>query len=185
MRAESSGLDFLSPSQTLSTWGYIPELPSHLPHSFFLGTQLGRIKMHYCFCPMVCVPRASPVHQHPGGPPVLKSSCLASTTSSGTQRGTAGARLGSEKYLEMKSIFILLFLLPHATIASFIWICIRANRIHSNFNLFFLFCPSITRTFASGKTEKVIFQALKELGLPSGKVFIHLITYFYLFIFIF
>ncbi|XP_057636461.1 1-phosphatidylinositol 4,5-bisphosphate phosphodiesterase beta-4 isoform X2 [Chionomys nivalis] len=28
---------------------------------------------------------------------------------------------------------------------------------------------SITRTFASGKTEKVIFQALKELGLPSGK----------------
>ncbi|KAI4537917.1 hypothetical protein MG293_011320 [Ovis ammon polii] len=27
----------------------------------------------------------------------------------------------------------------------------------------------ITRTFASGKTEKVIFQALKELGLPSGK----------------
>lgn len=29
---------------------------------------------------------------------------------------------------------------------------------------------SITRTFASGKTEKVIFQALKDLGLPSGKV---------------
>ncbi|MBN3271977.1 PLCB4 phosphodiesterase, partial [Polyodon spathula] len=28
---------------------------------------------------------------------------------------------------------------------------------------------SITRTFASGKTEKGIFQALKELGLPSGK----------------
>nr|DBA27114.1 TPA: hypothetical protein GDO54_011290 [Pyxicephalus adspersus] len=28
---------------------------------------------------------------------------------------------------------------------------------------------SITRTFASGRTEKVIFQALKELGLPSGK----------------
>ncbi|XP_046711831.1 1-phosphatidylinositol 4,5-bisphosphate phosphodiesterase beta-4 isoform X2 [Silurus meridionalis] len=28
---------------------------------------------------------------------------------------------------------------------------------------------SITRTFASGKTEKVIFQALKDLGLPSGK----------------
>ncbi|KAM6954131.1 1-phosphatidylinositol 4,5-bisphosphate phosphodiesterase beta-4 isoform 1-T1 [Aplochiton taeniatus] len=27
----------------------------------------------------------------------------------------------------------------------------------------------ITRTFASGKTEKGIFQALKELGLPSGK----------------
>lgn len=35
-----------------------------------------------------------------------------------------------------------------------------------------LFFPlySITRTFASGKTEKVIFQALKDLGLPSGKV---------------
>ncbi|XP_066524106.1 1-phosphatidylinositol 4,5-bisphosphate phosphodiesterase beta-4 isoform X2 [Hoplias malabaricus] len=28
---------------------------------------------------------------------------------------------------------------------------------------------SITRTFASGKTEKVIFQALKDLGLPNGK----------------
>ncbi|XP_018422095.1 PREDICTED: 1-phosphatidylinositol 4,5-bisphosphate phosphodiesterase beta-4 isoform X3 [Nanorana parkeri] len=28
---------------------------------------------------------------------------------------------------------------------------------------------SITRTFASGRTEKVIFQVLKELGLPSGK----------------
>uniref|UniRef100_UPI00358EA491 1-phosphatidylinositol 4,5-bisphosphate phosphodiesterase beta-4-like isoform X2 n=1 Tax=Myxine glutinosa TaxID=7769 RepID=UPI00358EA491 len=28
---------------------------------------------------------------------------------------------------------------------------------------------SITRTFASGKTEKVIFQALKDLNLPSGK----------------
>uniref|UniRef100_A0A673GH48 Phosphoinositide phospholipase C n=1 Tax=Sinocyclocheilus rhinocerous TaxID=307959 RepID=A0A673GH48_9TELE len=28
---------------------------------------------------------------------------------------------------------------------------------------------SITRTFASGKTEKGIFQALKNLGLPSGK----------------
>ncbi|XP_053315485.1 1-phosphatidylinositol 4,5-bisphosphate phosphodiesterase beta-4 [Spea bombifrons] len=28
---------------------------------------------------------------------------------------------------------------------------------------------SITRTFASGKTEKVIFQAIKELGFPCGK----------------
>ncbi|XP_052002111.1 1-phosphatidylinositol 4,5-bisphosphate phosphodiesterase beta-4 [Xyrauchen texanus] len=28
---------------------------------------------------------------------------------------------------------------------------------------------SITRTFASGKTEKGIFHALKDLGLPSGK----------------
>lgn len=35
------------------------------------------------------------------------------------------------------------------------------------------FC-SITRTFASGKTEKGIFQALKDLGLPSGKVRLHL-----------
>ncbi|CAF1196480.1 unnamed protein product, partial [Didymodactylos carnosus] len=29
---------------------------------------------------------------------------------------------------------------------------------------------SITRTFASGKTERMIFQILKELGLPSGKM---------------
>uniref|UniRef100_A0A671MCD6 Phosphoinositide phospholipase C n=1 Tax=Sinocyclocheilus anshuiensis TaxID=1608454 RepID=A0A671MCD6_9TELE len=29
----------------------------------------------------------------------------------------------------------------------------------------------ITRTFASGKTEKGIFQALKDLGLPSGKFY--------------
>lgn len=34
----------------------------------------------------------------------------------------------------------------------------------------FLPLYSITRTFASGKTEKVIFQVLKDLGLPSGKV---------------
>lgn len=40
----------------------------------------------------------------------------------------------------------------------------------SNPFFFSLSCSSITRTFASGKTEKVIFQALKELGLPSGKV---------------
>ncbi len=33
-----------------------------------------------------------------------------------------------------------------------------------------LISSSITRTFGSGKTEKGIFQALKELGLPSGKV---------------
>jgi len=36
---------------------------------------------------------------------------------------------------------------------------------------------SITRTFASGKTEKGIFQALKDLGLPSGKVMFNS-TYF-------
>ncbi|XP_035672368.1 1-phosphatidylinositol 4,5-bisphosphate phosphodiesterase beta-4-like isoform X1 [Branchiostoma floridae] len=28
---------------------------------------------------------------------------------------------------------------------------------------------SITRTFASGKTEKMVFQSLKDLGLPNGK----------------
>ncbi len=29
---------------------------------------------------------------------------------------------------------------------------------------------SVTRTFASGKTEKIIFQCLKDLGFPHGKV---------------
>lgn len=29
---------------------------------------------------------------------------------------------------------------------------------------------SITRTFASGKTEKMIMQCLMDLGLPGGKV---------------
>jgi len=29
---------------------------------------------------------------------------------------------------------------------------------------------SITRTFASGKTEKIIMQCLKDLGFASGKV---------------
>lgn len=29
---------------------------------------------------------------------------------------------------------------------------------------------SITRTFASGRTEKMVMQCLKELGLPGGKV---------------
>jgi phosphatidylinositol phospholipase C beta len=33
---------------------------------------------------------------------------------------------------------------------------------------------SVTRTFASGKNEKFIFQCLKDLGLPSGKVRKHL-----------
>lgn len=28
----------------------------------------------------------------------------------------------------------------------------------------------IIKTFASGKTEKLVFQGLSELGLPSGKV---------------
>ena len=29
---------------------------------------------------------------------------------------------------------------------------------------------SVTRTFASGKNEKFIFQCLKDLGFPWGKV---------------
>uniref|UniRef100_A0A2K5S0T1 1-phosphatidylinositol 4,5-bisphosphate phosphodiesterase n=1 Tax=Cebus imitator TaxID=2715852 RepID=A0A2K5S0T1_CEBIM len=47
----------------------------------------------------------------------------------------------------------------------------RANNVSPMTLLFAftLFSWHITRTFASGKTEKVIFQALKELGLPSGK----------------
>lgn len=28
----------------------------------------------------------------------------------------------------------------------------------------------ISKTFASGKTEKLVYQGLSELGLPSGKV---------------
>lgn len=28
----------------------------------------------------------------------------------------------------------------------------------------------IARTFASGKTEKLVYQCLADLGLPSGKV---------------
>ena len=33
-----------------------------------------------------------------------------------------------------------------------------------------LFLFSITRTFASGKTEKLVMQHLKALGFASGKV---------------
>ena len=29
---------------------------------------------------------------------------------------------------------------------------------------------AIAKTFASGKTEKLVYQTLAELGLPSGKV---------------
>lgn len=77
----------------------------------------------------------------------------------------------------MKSNFIFLFLLPYPTIPSFNGI-FASEKTELIVTLFlFLFCPSITRTFASGKTEKVIFQALKELGLPSGKVFINLIMF--------
>ncbi len=38
----------------------------------------------------------------------------------------------------------------------------------NNINMISFF--SISKTFASGKTEKRIFDILKELGLPSGKV---------------
>ena len=34
----------------------------------------------------------------------------------------------------------------------------------------FTFCSSVSRTFASGKTEKMIMQCLRDLGFPSGKV---------------
>lgn len=34
----------------------------------------------------------------------------------------------------------------------------------------------IARTFASGKTEKLVYQGLQELGLPNGKVHISLIS---------
>ena len=37
-------------------------------------------------------------------------------------------------------------------------------------SLCFLVYFSITRTFASGKTEKMVMSSLKLLGLPSGKV---------------
>jgi len=33
---------------------------------------------------------------------------------------------------------------------------------------------SITRTFASGKTEKMVMQCLKDLGFASGKVQVYL-----------
>uniref|UniRef100_A0A671MCC5 Phosphoinositide phospholipase C n=1 Tax=Sinocyclocheilus anshuiensis TaxID=1608454 RepID=A0A671MCC5_9TELE len=42
--------------------------------------------------------------------------------------------------------------------------CLRKHSISNISNV-------ITRTFASGKTEKGIFQALKDLGLPSGKFY--------------
>ena len=45
---------------------------------------------------------------------------------------------------------------------------------------------SVTRTFASGKTEKIIFTCLKDLGLPFGKVTanINSLMQFFLFILI-
>lgn len=35
----------------------------------------------------------------------------------------------------------------------------------------------VARTFASGKTEKLVYQCLQELGLPSGKVFLSSFCY--------
>ena len=29
---------------------------------------------------------------------------------------------------------------------------------------------NLTRTFVSGKTEKIVFKSLEELGMPNGKV---------------
>jgi hypothetical protein len=40
---------------------------------------------------------------------------------------------------------------------------------------------SISKTFASGKTEKRIFEILKELGLPSGKVKFEIVIFFSIF----
>lgn len=32
----------------------------------------------------------------------------------------------------------------------------------------------IAHTFASGKTDKLVYQCMKDIGLPNGKVCIHL-----------
>lgn len=37
---------------------------------------------------------------------------------------------------------------------------------------------SITRTFASGKAEKMVMQCLKDLGFAGGKVQLSVITFF-------
>lgn len=39
----------------------------------------------------------------------------------------------------------------------------------------------VAKTFASGKTEKLVYQCLSDLGLPSGKVGIIEIIYYYTF----
>lgn len=44
---------------------------------------------------------------------------------------------------------------------------------------------SISKTFASGRTEKRIFEILKELGLPSGKVALKTSVWFLFFLFLF
>lgn len=38
----------------------------------------------------------------------------------------------------------------------------------------------VARTFASGKTEKLVYQCLQDLGLPSEKVFEYLKSNFIL-----
>ena len=105
------------------------ELLVHLPHPFFLRKQIDRIKIYYCGCPVVWILDAY-VHKQPGGLSVLESSHLTGTTSSGQQRAIAGASLGSEKYPEMRSNFIFLFLFFYPTILD---LCITENRINSNF----------------------------------------------------
>ncbi len=45
---------------------------------------------------------------------------------------------------------------------------VKRSKLHND--LCFLSSCSITRTFASGKTEKMVMQCLKDLGFPSGKV---------------
>ena len=159
-----------------SPWASVLELLVHLPHPIFLRKQFDRINIYYCGCPVVWILDVY-VHKWPGGLSVLESWHLTGTTSSGQQRAVAGATVGRGRYPEMRSNFIFLFLLLSPTILSFTWI-FPSEKTELIATFFFLFCPSITRTFASGKTEKVIFQALKELGLPSGKVFINLIMCF-------
>uniref|UniRef100_A0AAR2IYK2 1-phosphatidylinositol 4,5-bisphosphate phosphodiesterase n=1 Tax=Pygocentrus nattereri TaxID=42514 RepID=A0AAR2IYK2_PYGNA len=55
---------------------------------------------------------------------------------------------------------------PMTCLRKHVWYLKKPFLMHAG--ICFFVC-SITRTFASGKTEKVIFQALKDLGLPSGK----------------
>lgn len=38
----------------------------------------------------------------------------------------------------------------------------------------------VSKTFASGKTEKLVYQCLADLGLPSGKVSCNNFKWFYL-----
>ena len=47
---------------------------------------------------------------------------------------------------------------------------LTSDSMFHRYIFFSLFFYSISKTFASGKTEKRIFEILKELVLPSGKV---------------